>query len=299
LLAHLADAAAVIVRSATTLDAEAIAAAPRLKVIARAGVGVDNIDVPAASAAGVTVVNAPTANVLSAAEHTVGLLLACARNIPAADASLRSGSWQRSRFTGVELAGKTVGIVGLGRVGALVAERLRAFGVQLLAFDPYLEPVRAEQLGAYLVGLRELMSQSDFITVHLPRTPETIGLIGEEELRWAKPTVRVVNAARGGVIDETALAIALKEGRIAGAAVDVFDTEPCTESPLFDFGNVVVTPHLGASTEEAQERAGLAVAASVLLALSGQPAPGLVNAGGAQPRPLVSAGSHLGLGPGQ
>ncbi len=280
LLQAITDVDAILVRSATKVDAEAIAAAKRLRVVARAGVGLDNIDVAAATKAGVMVVNAPTSNIVSAAEHAIALLLACARNIPAANAALKSGEWKRSKYTGVELVDKVVGIVGLGRIGALVAQRLAAFGMKILAYDPYVQAARAAQIGARLVTLEELLREADFISIHLPKTPETLGLIGEEQLRLVKPSVRIVNAARGGIIDENALAIAIKEGRVAGAGIDVFASEPCTSSPLFEFDNVVVTPHLGASTYEAQEKAGVAVARSVRLALVGELVPDAVNVQG-------------------
>ncbi len=280
LLSAIADVDAILVRSATKVNAEALAAARRLRVVARAGVGLDNVDVPAATKAGVMVVNAPTSNITSAAELAVGLLLACARNIAVANASLKNGEWKRSKFSGVELTEKTVGVVGLGRIGVLVAQRLAAFGVDLIAYDPYVQAAKAAQYGVRLVSLEELLGESDFITVHLPKTPETVGLIGEEALRQVKPTVRIVNAARGGIVDENALAIAIKEGRVAGAGVDVFATEPCTDSPLFEFDSVVVTPHLGASTGEAQEKAGIAVARSVRLALAGELVPDAVNVQG-------------------
>jgi D-3-phosphoglycerate dehydrogenase len=277
LLGGLAEAQAVVVRSATRLDAEALAAGPRLRVVGRAGIGLDNIDVAAATARGVMVVNAPTSNVVSAAEHAVALLLACARNIAPASAALKAGRWNRSAFTGVELADKVVGILGLGRVGVLVAQRLAAFGVDLLAYDPYVSAARAAQIGVRLVGLPEILATSDFLTVHLPRTPETVGLIGAAELAAAKPGLRIVNAARGGIVVEQALAEALASGTVAGAGIDVFETEPTTASPLFGYDSVVVTPHLGASTVEAQDKAGLAVAQSVLLALQGEFVPDAVN----------------------
>ncbi|MDP9406798.1 MAG: phosphoglycerate dehydrogenase [Actinomycetota bacterium] len=277
LLPALGAAEALIVRSATRVDAEALAAAPRLKVVARAGVGLDNVDVAAATARGVMVVNAPQSNIVTAAEHAVALLLACARHVAPANAALKAGEWQRSRFTGVEVADKSVGVVGLGRIGVLFAQRMSAFGTRLLAYDPYVAPARAAQIGVHLVPLDDLLRQSDFISIHLPRTPETVGLIGERELRLVKPSVRIVNAARGGLVDETALAAALAEGRVAGAGLDVFATEPTTASPLFGFDSVVVTPHLGASTLEAQEKAGLAVARSVRLALTGEFVPDAVN----------------------
>ncbi len=280
LLGALPGVDAVLIRSATKMDAEAIAAGKGLKVIARAGVGLDNVDVPAATRAGVMVVNAPTSNITSAAELAVGLLLASARNIAAANASLKGGAWKRSRYTGVELLDKTVGIVGLGRIGALVAERLKGFGVTIVAFDPYTTPTKAAQLGVRLVELDELLATSDFITIHLPKTPDTLGLLGADALRKVKPTVHIVNAARGGILDEAALAEAIAEGRVAGAGIDVFATEPCTDSPLFALEQVVVTPHLGASTEEAQEKAGVSVAKSVRLALRGDLVPDAVNVSG-------------------
>ena len=280
LLPALADADAVLIRSATKMDAEAIAAGKRLKVIARAGVGLDNVDVPAATRAGVMVVNAPTSNITSAAELAVGLLLASARNIAPANASLKGGAWKRSKFGGVELLDKTLGIVGLGRIGALVAERLKGFGMSMIAYDPYTTPTKAAQLGVRLVELDELLATSDFITVHLPKTAETMGLLGADALAKVKPTVHVINAARGGIVDEAALAEAIQQGRVAGAGIDVFATEPCTDSPLFALEQVVVTPHLGASTDEAQEKAGIAVAKSVRQALSGDLVPDAVNVSG-------------------
>ena len=277
LLPALADASAVLVRSATRIDAEALAAAPRLQVVARAGIGLDNVDVPAATARGVMVVNAPTSNVVSAAEQAVALLLACARNLAPANAALKSGRWERSRWTGVEVADKTVGVVGLGRIGVLFAQRMSAFGTSLIAYDPYVSPARAAQIGVRLVPLDDLLRESDFISIHLPKTPETVGLIGREQLALCKPTVRIVNAARGGLLDEDALVEALAAGTVAGAGLDVFATEPCTDSPLFGFDQVVVAPHLGASTVEAQDKAGVAVARSVRLALAGEFVPDAVN----------------------
>lgn len=293
LLPALADVDAVLIRSATKMDAEAIAAAGRLKVIARAGVGLDNVDVDAATKAGVMVVNAPTSNITSAAELAVGLLLACARNIAPANEALKGGAWKRSKYGGVELLEKKVGIVGFGRIGQLVAERLKGFGVEILAYDPYASVQRAGQLGARLVTLDELLAESDFITIHLPKTAETLGLIGKEALSKVKPTVRIINAARGGVLDEQALAEAIADGRVAGAGLDVFASEPCTDSPLFAFESVVVTPHLGASTEEAQEKAGVAVAKSVRLALGGDLVPDAVNVSGGAVAEEVRPGIDL------
>jgi len=280
LIPAIADVDAILIRSATKVDAEALAAAKKLKVVARAGVGLDNVDVKAATQAGVMVVNAPTSNIVSAAELAVALLLAAARRVPAADLSLKNGEWKRSKYSGVELFEKTVGIVGLGKIGVLVAQRLAAFGMNVIAYDPYVQAGRAAQMGVRLASLDELLAASDFISVHLPKTPETIGLIGDEQLHKVKPEVIIVNAARGGIVDEQALYTALKEGRVAAAGLDVFAKEPCTDSPLFEFENVVATPHLGASTEEAQEKAGIAVAKSVRLALSGELVPDAVNVQG-------------------
>lgn len=278
LLEQIGDYDAVVVRSATTIDAEVIGAAERLKVVARAGIGLDNVDVDAATARGIIVCNAPQSNVISAAEHTVALLLALARHIPAADTSLRAGQWKRSDFQGVELHGKTLGIVGLGRVGVLVAQRCSAFGMKLVAYDPYVTAERAARMGVELVPtVAELCQNADVVTVHLPKTPETIGIIGTDELRNMRPTALVVNTARGGIVDEQALHEALSEGWIAGAALDVFSTEPMTDSPLFALDNIVVTPHLGASTSEAQDKAGTMVAEAVKLALQGEFVPTAVN----------------------
>ena len=279
LLAAVPEADALLVRSATTVDAEVLAAAPKLKIVARAGVGLDNVDVESATERGVLVVNAPTSNIHSAAEHALALLLSAARQIPAADASLREHAWKRSSFSGTEIFGKTVGVVGLGRIGQLVAQRLAAFETHIVAYDPYVSPARAAQLGIELLPLDELLARADFISVHLPKTPETAGLIDKDALAKTKPGVVIVNAARGGLVDEAALADAVTSGHVRAAGIDVFSTEPCTDSPLFDLPQVVVTPHLGASTEEAQDRAGTDVAASVKLALAGEFVPDAVNVG--------------------
>ena len=271
---------AVLIRSATKMDAEAIGAAKGLKVIARAGVGLDNVDIPAATAAGVMVVNAPTSNIVSAAELAISLLLASARFISPAHAALKNGKWARSKYTGAELFEKTLGVVGFGRIGQLVAHRMQAFGMNVVAYDPYLQPAKAAQLGVELVELDELLKRSDFITIHLPKTKETANLIGVEALKKVKKEVRIINAARGGVLDEAALYDAIVEGRVAGAGLDVYVTEPCTDSPLFQLDQVVATPHLGASTDEAQERAGIAVAVSVRKALAGELVPDAVNVKG-------------------
>jgi D-3-phosphoglycerate dehydrogenase len=280
LLAAVPEADALLVRSATTVDAEVLAAAPKLKIVARAGVGLDNVDVDAATERGVLVVNAPTSNIHSAAEHALALLLSASRQIPAADATLREHTWKRSKFSGTEIFGKTVGIVGLGRIGQLVAARIEAFGTHVIAYDPYVSPARAAQLGIELLPLDELLARADFISVHLPKTPETAGLIDKEALAKTKPGVIIVNAARGGLVNEEALAEAVSSGHVRAAGLDVYSSEPCTDSPLFELPQVVVTPHLGASTEEAQDRAGTDVAESVRLALAGEFVPDAVNVGG-------------------
>lgn len=268
----------LVVRSATTVDAGVVERGDNLKVIGRAGIGLDNIDLDAATRNGILVVNAPQSNVLSAAEHTMALLLAQARHIPQAHAALVGGAWQRERYQGVELHGKTLGIVGLGRVGALVAQRASAFGMRLIAYDPYIAAGRATNMGIELLSsIADVCARADFLTIHLPKTAETVGIISARELEVAKPGIRIVNTARGGLVDEEALCCALRDGRVAGAAIDVFDDEPVTDHPLFAMDNIVVTPHLGASTAEAQDKAGLAIAEQVLLALRGEFAPYAVN----------------------
>jgi D-3-phosphoglycerate dehydrogenase len=291
---------ALIIRSATRVTDEVLGAATNLKVVARAGIGLDNIDVESATRRGVMVVNAPQSNIISAAEQTLALLLAQARNVPQAHADLIEGRWERSRWEGVELAGKTIGLVGLGRVGSLVAARAAGFGMRVIAFDPYVSVDRAKEMGVEMMPtLEALLVQSDFMTIHLPRTPETEGLIGTKELRMMKPGARLVNTARGGIVDEEALAKALEDGHLAGAALDVFAVEPTTDSPLFGMSNVVVAPHLGASTREAQDKAGTTVAEMVRLALKGEFVPYAVNvSAGAEVsevvRPFVPLAERLG-----
>lgn len=278
LLGRLPGAAGLVVRSATKVDAELIEAAPSLRVVGRAGTGTDNIDLTAATAAGILVVNAPHANALSVAEHTMALLLALARRVPEGDRTVRSGGWERSRLRGVELAGKSLGIVGLGKIGALVAERARAFGMRLLAYDPFVSGERIAGLGAEAVErLEHLFEAVDFVTLHVPLTPQTRGLVGSSILEKARPGLRLVNTSRGGVVDEAALAAAIRSGRVAGAALDVFAAEPPTASPLLTLPQVVVTPHVGASTAEAQDRAGREVAVAVAAALRGELVPTAVN----------------------
>jgi D-3-phosphoglycerate dehydrogenase len=287
LLEAVHSASAILVRSATQVDAEVLAVAPNLKVVARAGVGLDNVDIKAATAAGVMVVNAPTSNIISAAELTCGHILSLARHIPAAHAALADGKWKRSAYTGTELYEKTIGIIGLGRIGALIAERMKAFGTKVVAYDPYVTSARAQQLGVQLLSLDELIETADFITIHMPKTPETTGMIGKAQLAAMKPTAYVINVARGGLIDEDALYEALSNNVIAGAGLDVFVSEPPTGSPLLGLPNVITTPHLGASTDEAQEKAGVSVAKSVRLALSGELVPDAVNVAGGVIDPYV------------
>jgi len=289
---------ALIIRSQTEVTADVLEAGRDLVVVGRAGIGLDNVDVEAATRRGVMVVNAPQSNVVSAAEHAMALLLAQARNIPQADAALKAGQWARTRWQGVELHGKVLGVVGLGRVGALVAQRALAFGMRLVAYDPYVAPDRARQMGVELMKLEDLIRVADFLTIHLPRTPETVGLIDEPLLRQAKPGLRLVNTARGGIVDEQALATLIAEGAIAGAALDVFKAEPTTSSPLFGLDHVVVTPHLGASTAEAQDKAGETIADQVILALAGEFVPYAVNVDASEAsetvRPFLPLAERLG-----
>jgi D-3-phosphoglycerate dehydrogenase len=272
------DYDALIVRSATQVDAALLEKAVNLKVVGRAGIGLDNVDVEGCTRNGILVVNAPQSNILSAAEHTLALMLAQARNIPQAHSALVGGAWEREKWSGVELHGKTLSVVGLGRVGTLVAQRANAFGMRIVAFDPYISSTRAAQMGVELVDtVAEAVRRADFLTIHLPKTPETVGIIGARELAAAKPGMRIVNTARGGLIDEDALADAIEQGTVAGAGIDVFVGEPVTDHRLFSLPSVVVTPHLGASTTEAQDKAGMAIAEQVLLALRGEFVPYAVN----------------------
>lgn len=259
----------LVVRSATKVTADFIKAHPELAVVARAGVGVDNIDVAAASKSGVLVVNAPTGNTIAAAEHTIALMFALARHIPQAMNTLQKGRWERQRFLGIELTGKTLGVLGLGRVGSCVAERAQALGMKVLAYDPYVTPDEVRVPNVRLASFIETIQQADFITLHLPLTEDTSSLISRDTLAAMKPGVRLINAARGALIDETALVDALESGHIAGAALDVLTQEPCTDSPLLHMENVIITPHLGASTEEAQVHVAIEAAEQMAEALAG------------------------------
>lgn len=278
LIACIGEYDGLVVRSATKVTADVIAAADKLKIIGRAGVGVDNIDVPAATQKGIVVVNSPEGNTIAAAELTLAHLLALSRNIPAADASVKRGEWERSKFTGVEVYNKTLGILGLGKIGREVAKRAQGFGMRIVAHDPFLSADIATKIGIDLVGLDELLSRSDYITLHLPKTKDTEGLIGPAEFKKMKDGVRIVNVARGGIIEEAALADALASEKVAGAAVDVYSQEPAApENPLLSAPRIVTTPHLGASTEEAQSKVAIDVAEQIVDYFNGQPARASVN----------------------
>ncbi len=278
IISMIGDYEALVVRSQTQVSAKVIEAGKKLQVIARAGVGVDNIDVEEATRRGIAVVNAPTGNTISAAEHTIALMLSLARHIPQANAMLKSGVWQRSDFMGTEVRNKTLGIIGLGNVGSEVARRARGLEMKLIAYDPFISVDYAHNLQVELVSLEQLLKQSDFITLHLPLTVSTKALIGVKELALVKLTVRIINTARGGLIDEEALAKAVKEKRVSGAAIDVFSSEPITKSVLFGDDNIIVTPHLGASTTEAQAMAAKDIAKQIIDVFKGQPARYAVNA---------------------
>lgn len=277
LLTAIRDADALVVRSETEVTEDVLRAAPNLRVVARAGVGVDNIDLDAATRAGVLVLNAPGANAISAAEHTIALLLGVTREIAKSDAATRAGRWERKLMKPIDLAGRTVGIVGLGRVGSRVARRLRAFDMRVIAYDPYITPQRFTEQGAAPVDLETLLRTADVVTFHVPENAETFHMLNRETMKLLKPTAIVINAARGGVVDQDALAEALAEGRIAGAGVDVFPTEPCTESPLFAQPNVVLTPHIGGSSAEALAAVGEVISTTTLAALRGEAVPNAVN----------------------
>ncbi len=282
LIALIGEYDALMVRSETKVTAKVIEAGKRLQVIARAGVGVDNIDVEAATQRGVVVVNAPTANTISAAEHTIALMLALARHIPQAHTLLKAGVWQRHNFVGVELRNKTLGVIGLGSVGSEVARRAQGLQMRVIAYDPFVSPDYAHNLGVELVPFDNLLTNADFITLHLPLTPLAKNLIGTKELSQVKSTVRIINCARGGLVDEKALLQAIEEGRVAGAAIDVFSQEPPLDNPLVKSEKVIATPHLGASTQEAQVNVAIDTAEQVIAVLNGQPARYAVNA------PLIS-----------
>ena len=298
LVSAVKGADALVVRSATKVTAAVLESADQLVVVGRAGIGVDNIDMEAATRRGVMVANAPQSITLSTAEHTLAMLLALARNVPQAHSALMAGRWEKSKWEGVELYGKTLGVLGLGRIGTLVAQRAHAFGMRLVAWDPWMAADRARALGIELLDLDDLLAQSDFITIHLLKTPESVGLLGKERLAQVKPGVRIVNVARGGIVDEEALAEALRSGQVGGAALDVFAEEPCTSSPLFEMPNVVATPHLGASTRDAQDKAGLTIAEQVTLALAGEFVPHALNVAAGEAseavRPFLAVAEALG-----
>ena len=295
LVAAIGDYEAVVVRSETRVSAEVIEAGRKLQVIGRAGVGVDNIDVDVATRRGIVVVNAPAGNIVSAAEHTIALMLAIARHIPEANIRLKLGEWRRQDFLGIELRNKTLGIIGLGNVGSEVARRASGLEMRLIAYDPLVSAEYARNLGVALVPLKELLKEADFITVHVPLTVKTRGLIGAKELTMVKPTVRIINCARGGIIDEEALFKAIEEGRVAGAAIDVFVEEPAKDSVLFKSDKILVTPHLAASTVEAQAGAALDVAEQIIAVLKGEPARYAVNTPLISPETLAVVGPFLGV----
>ena len=282
---------ALVVRSETKVNRDVIAAGKNLQVIARAGIGVDNIDLEAATGAGIAVVNAPTGNTVAAAEHTIALMLALSRNIPGAHHSLKSGEWRRSAFMGVEVREKTLGICGLGRVGTEVARRAQAFGMRLVGYDPFVAPDYARRIGVELMSLDELLAESDFVTLHTPLTEGTRGMLGMKQIENIKPGSRVINVARGELVDESALLAGLESGRLSGLALDVFAKEPPDPSPLLEHPKVIVTPHLGASTKEAQREVAIEAAEQVLAVLKGEPARNTVNA------PFVAPEVHEVLAP--
>ena len=294
----LAAADGAIVRSGTQITGALLENAPKLRAVVRAGVGVDNIDVATATRRGVVVMNTPGGNTVSAAEHTIALMLSMARHIPTADSTMKAGKWDRSKLLGTQVAGKILGIIGLGRIGKLVAQRALAFGMKLVAYDPFVSPERARQISVELLDLDRLLAVSDFVTIHVAKTPETVNLLNAERLAAAKPGIRIINVARGGIVNEADLAEAIRNGHVAGAALDVFAKEPTTESPLFELDQVVVTPHLGASTVEAQDKAGDTIAEMVELALAGEFVPFAVNVSAAEAaetvRPFLSLAERLG-----
>ncbi len=291
---------ALIVRSSTKVTKDIIESASKLKIIGRAGVGLDNVDAQAATLRGIVVMNTPGGNTISTAEHTMSMILALSRNIPQANLSLKNNIWDRKRFMGVELFGKTLGIIGLGRIGSEVAKRAISFGMRIIAYDPYLSIERAKQLEVELVDLRKLISLSDYISLHTPLTDDTQHMIGEEEFKLMKKGVRIINCARGGIVDEAALAKAAESGIVAGAALDVFETEPPKDSPLLKFDNCIVTPHLGASTEEAQVNVAIEIAKQVRDALLGRGIRNAVNVPSVEPEvlkvlePYISLAERLG-----
>jgi D-3-phosphoglycerate dehydrogenase len=287
---------AILIRSATKLTADLIERADRLKVIGRAGIGVDNVDVKAATKRGIVVANAPQSNVIAAAEHTVALMLALCRNVPQAHGSLKAGAWERSRFGGVEVYRKALGILGFGRIGQLVAERAKGFGMEVLAFDPFVAAERYRELGVERAeSSSDVYARADIVTIHLPKTPETENWLDAEAFAQMRDGVLVVNCARGELVDHAALEEALRSGKVAGAALDVFPEEPITEHPLFGMDNVVVTPHLGASTVEAQDRAGVQTAEQVVAALTGGVVTNAVNIPAVRPEDMDVLGPFLPL----
>ncbi len=295
LLERIPEYDALVVRSSTKVTQQVLEAGKNLKVVGRAGVGVDNIDVDAATQRGIIVINAPEGNTISAAEHAIAMMTSLARNIPAAASSLRAREWKRSKFMGVELYKKTLGLVGLGRIGSEVVKRAKAMGMNILAYDPYISAERAEKIGVTLTSLEDIYRKADFITLHTPLTKSTYHMIGEQQLAMMKSGVRIINCARGGLLDEKALCAALASGHVAGAALDVFEQEPVVDNPLCEMENVIVTPHLGASTEEAQVNVAVQVAEQVNNALLGQPLVSAVNVSVIPPETLADVAPFIPL----
>ncbi len=286
---------ALIIRSGTTVTAKVLSKTTRLKIIGRAGVGVDNVDIPAATSKGIIVMNTPDANTLSTCEQTIALIMAAARNTPQANASLKAKKWDRNKLTGIELYGKTLGVIGLGRIGTEVAKRMMSFGMKIIGYDPFVTKEKADALGIELMSVAELIKKADIITVHVPKTKDTKGLIGKEQIETMKPNVILINCARGGIIEEQALYEAVKSGRVMRAALDVFEKEPPFDSPLLELDNVIVTPHLGASTVEAQEKVGTGIIEQVIEALKGGMVRNAVNIPAIDPELLKEMQPYLNL----
>lgn len=295
LVEKIVDFDALVIRSGTQVTRKVIEAADNLKIIGRAGVGVDNIDIDAATEKGIIVVNAPEGNMLSAAEHTIAMMMSMSRNIPQANASLKAKKWERKNFMGVEVNGKTLGVIGLGRIGAEVAKRAQGLEMDILAYDPFITEERAKSMGVELTTVDDIAKRADFITVHTPLTKETRNILDAAQFDMMKSSARVINCARGGIINEEALADALKVGKIAGAAIDVFTSEPPFDCPFIDLDNVIVTPHLGASTEEAQVNVAVSVAEEVISVLQGGSARNTINIPAVKPEVMAVLAPYIGL----
>ncbi len=296
MLQKIGDYQGLIVRSATNVNEEVISKACNMKVIGRAGIGVDNVDVQAATKRGIIVANAPESNIVSVAEHAVAIMLALARRLPQADVSTKAGKWEKSKFMGIEVQDKVLGIIGVGRIGTLVASRARGLGMKVIGYDPYISKERFQQMGIEIAQtLPDLLKQADFISIHLPKTKDTMGLMGEKEFNLMKDGVRIINTARGGIVNEDALVKAIKSGKVAGAGIDVFSQEPYVSGPLLELDEVVLTPHIAASTREAQDKAGIIIAEQVVAALKGEFISNAVNVPIAVPETLEALKPFLPL----